>query len=62
MKERETKMVFAHMLQSKGTSERVTSELINDIRYTGLKRFVFKSDGEPAIKAVKDNVTTSLDP
>eukprot|EP00972_Heterocapsa_arctica_P106916 15749113-Heterocapsa_arctica.AAC.1 len=54
-------MVCAHMLQSMEASEHVTSELINDVRYTGLKGFVFKSDGEPAIKAVKDNITTSLD-
>ena len=59
-KEKATKMLFAHMLPSKEVGQHVVDVTKDDIEFLGLKRFVYKSDGEPAIKAVKTAVTESL--
>lgn len=64
VKERKTKdgggSVFSHALESKEVSEHNIKVLKQDIEYLGLKRFIFKSDGEPAIVALKRAVAKEL--
>ena len=54
IKERQSKMKFAHLVSQKGPDEYAIEQTVEDICSLGLRRFVFKSDQEPSILALKD--------
>ena len=60
VKTRPERMIFSHALLSKGVHEYSVQVLIADIKQTGQKRFIFQSDQEPAILALKTEVMNRL--
>ena len=60
IKERQSKMKFAHQVEEKGPNEYTIDSSIEavkeDIESLGVKRFIFKSDQEPAILALKERM------
>ena len=60
VKERGTRMMFAHALESKGANAHNIKCIVNDIVYLGPKRFIFKSDDEAAMRALKFAVIREL--
>ena len=52
---RRQKLTFAHVVPVKGADiESAAKRLIEDVKASGIKRVVMKSDQEPAILALKD--------
>ena len=60
VKTRPDRVIFSHALVSKGIHGYSTQVLISDIKQTGYKRFIFQSDQEPAILALKAEVINRL--
>ena len=60
MKERQSKMKFAHQVEEKGPNEYAIQAIIEDIESLGIKLFIFKSDQEPAILSLKERVIETL--
>ena len=60
IKERQSKMKFAHLVSQKGLDEYAITQTVEDIESLGLRRFVFKSDQEPPIVALKIRVIEEL--
>ena len=57
MKHVQTKMICAHAVPRKGLMDIYgADELIDDIEQLGLKEIILKSDGEPALKAIREEV------
>ena len=44
IKERQSKMKFAHQVEEKGPNEYAIEAIKEDIESLGIKRFIFKSD------------------
>ena len=56
-KDRRTRMIFAHMLPKKGiTHEFGAGAVIEDLEKLGYKEVILRCDGEPALKAVQEEV------
>ena len=56
-RDRRTQMLFAHVVPRKGmVSQHGADAMEKDIEKLGYKEIILKSDGEPAIKAVQDEV------
>ena len=55
-----TKAVMAHMIPRKGTDEHAVMRIVQDIKNLGYRKIIFKSDQEPAILALKDEVKRML--
>ena len=49
-------MKFAHQVEEKGPNEYAIIAVVADIEQLGIKRFIFKSDQEPAILALKERI------
>ena len=60
VKERQSKMKFAHQVEEKGPNEYTIEAVKEDIENLGVKRFIFKSDQEPAILALKERIIEVL--
>ena len=60
LKERQSKMKFAHQVEEKGPNEYAIDAVVADIEQLGINSFIFKSDQEPAILALKDRISESL--
>eukprot|EP00974_Lingulodinium_polyedra_P061448 5929748-Lingulodinium_polyedra.AAC.1 len=56
VKDRETKSVAAHLLPRKGADPYSVARVVQDIKNTGYKRIILKSDQEPSIMALKQEV------
>eukprot|EP00974_Lingulodinium_polyedra_P067665 6552644-Lingulodinium_polyedra.AAC.1 len=56
IKARKTKAVMAHLLPRKGADPYAVARVVQDIRNTGYKRIILKSDQEPSIMALKQEV------
>ena len=61
MKDRSTKMTWAHVLSKKGKDPYAIKRISKNVSLLGYKRTVFKSDGEPAIVALKEAVKAEQD-
>ena len=55
-----TKAVMAHMVPRKGADEHAVMRIVQDIKNLGYKKVIFKSDQEPAILALKEEVRRML--
>ena len=53
VKERQSKMKFAHLVEEKGPNEYAIEAVNEDVESSGVKRFIFKSDQEPAISSIE---------
>ena len=60
IKERQSKMKFAHMVEEKGPNQYAIEQVVEDIESLGVKRFIFKTDQEPSIMALKDRIIETL--
>ena len=56
VKDSATKAPFAHLLPRKGPDPYAVDRISRDLQLLGHRRFIFKSDQEPAILALKDAV------
>ena len=61
MEDDTTKAVIAHMVPRKGPDEHAVARVAQDIKNFGYRKIIFKSDQEPAILALKDEVRRALD-
>jgi len=50
----------SHVVQKKGVNDWAVNIAAHDIKLSGLQKFIYKSDGEPAIKAYKEAVIKKL--
>ena len=55
-----SKVIFAHMLPRKGLDEHVVARVAQDLKSLGYKMIILKSDQEPALLALKDEVRRGL--
>ena len=60
MKDKRTKVLWARVVPAKGVNAHAVKQLAKQITLLGHKRILFKSDGEPAIKALKEAVKNEL--
>ena len=60
MHDRKSKAVMAHVVHEKGPNEYAISRVANEIRNLGYNKIIFKSDQEPAIKALKNKVKEEM--
>ena len=60
LKDRRTKVLWARVVPAKGVNAHAVKQLAKQIALLGHKRILFKSDGEPAIKALKEAVKNEL--
>ena len=58
---RETKLTWSRVVLRKGVDPYSIKVLSDMILFTGHQRFIFKSDGESPIKALKEAVKNSVD-
>ena len=63
LRDHATRMTFAHMVEGRSTIEQGTSRYIRnavlqDIGSLGYNKIVFKIDGEPACKALQEEMQT----
>ena len=56
MRDRRSKIVTAHVIEEKGANEYAVKRLSQDLKLTGYRKIIFKSDNEPAIIALKQGV------
>ena len=56
LKDSKTKVVWARAVPQKGVCPYAVQRMVKDLKLLGHKRVVMKSDGEPAIVALKDAV------
>ena len=61
MEDDATKAVIARMVPRKGPDEHAVARVAQDIKNFGYRKIIFKSDQEPAILALKDEVRRALD-
>ena len=59
-KDKRTKMIWARVVPAKGVNAHAVKQLAKQITLLGYKKIVFKSDGEPAIKALKEAVRCEI--
>ena len=55
-RDRKSKIVTAHVVEEKGANEYAVKRLSQDLKLTGYRKIIFKSDNEPAIIALKQGV------
>jgi hypothetical protein len=55
-RDRKSKIVIAHVIEEKGANEYAVKRLSQDLKLTGYRKIIFKSDNEPAIIALKQGV------
>jgi len=56
MKDRKTKMIWAHVVAKKGRDGYAIKRISKNISLLGHRKIIFKSDGEPSIVALKEAV------
>eukprot|EP00974_Lingulodinium_polyedra_P091361 8857574-Lingulodinium_polyedra.AAC.1 len=56
IKDRKTKSVAARLVPRKGADPYAVARVVQDIKHTGSKRLILKSDQEPSIMAMKQEV------
>ena len=52
MREKTREVMFAHRVNAKGADLVAVKQLIDDLNTMGIRRAIFESDQEPAIKAL----------
>ena len=60
-KDRMTNTIFAHVVPAKGVDGHAVRQMTRTLRLLGHKRLIFKTDGEPAIKALADAIRRGMD-
>ena len=60
MKDDTTRTMSAHMMPRKGPDEHAVKRMQQDIKNLGYRRIIIKSDQEPAILALKEEVRRSM--
>ena len=60
VKSHESRMTFAHVVERKGPVDSMVRRLVANLVWLRLRRFVFKSDQERAILALKQAVRESM--
>ena len=56
VKDDHTESVFANVVPSKGVNEYTVNQIIEDIDSIGHTSILFKTDNEPSMLAIQDNV------
>ena len=60
MKDKRSKTIWARVVPAKGVNAYAVKQVAKRITLLGYKRILFKSDGEPAIKALKEAVKNEM--
>ena len=56
VRDRDTRYTFAHVVPSKGADEHTVEQVVRDLKRLGHRQLALKSDQEPAILALKEEV------